>query len=119
MFIITGPKQANKTSATLAREISLFAAKKMRNLDTEVQHLTITKVLGQPMLRDMVPSFLRDPTEVKLRHKVLGSLKLGMQTHLVGLKKVKTVMAKNIVTTFAVAPGIGSGRDVAGLLGVD
>jgi len=42
-----------------------------------------------------------------------------MQTHLVGLRKGKSLEAKNIVTTFAIAPGIGSGRGVAGLLGVD
>jgi len=118
-FTIAGPKQGNRTSVTLAREISLFAAKKMRNRDTKVHHLTIMKILGQPMLKQMVPPFLRDPAEVKLRHKILGSLKEGMQNHLLGLQKGKTVMAKNIVTTFAVVPGIGSGRGVARLLGVD
>ena len=91
----------------------------MRNHDTEVQYLSIMKFLGQPLLREMVPAFLRDPVEVKMRHEILGSLKHGMQTHLVGLQKVKTVMTRNIVTTFVVAPGIGSGRDVAWLLGVD
>lgn len=118
-FIINGQKQAHRTSATLAREISLFAAKKMKNHDREVQHLTVMKLLGQPILKDMVPPFLKDPTAVKLRDEVLGSLKIGMQTHLVGLRKGKTLFAKNIVTTFAVGPGIGSGRGVAGLLGVD
>jgi hypothetical protein len=67
----------------------------------------------------MVPAFLRDPVAVKLRHDVLGTLRDGMQSHLVGLRKAKTLQAKNIVTTFAVAPGIGSGRGVAGILGVD
>jgi len=68
------------------------------------------KVLSQLLLKQMVPSFLKDPIVVKLRHEVLGSLKNGMQTHLVELHKGKTLMAKNIVTTFVVAPGIGSRR---------
>jgi len=97
----------------------LFAAKKMRNHDTEVHHLMIMKILGQPVLRQMVPPFLRDLAEVKLRHEILGSLKEGMHNHLVGLRKGKTIMVKNIVTTFAVALEIGSGRGVARLLGVD
>lgn len=114
-----GKRQAQRTSAALARDISLYAARKLKTHDTEVHHLTIMKMLGQPLLKQMVPPFLRDPAAVKLRHEVVGSLRDGLHTHLVGLRKAKTVHAKNIVTMFAVAPGIGSGRGVAGLLGVD
>ena len=91
----------------------------MKDHDSEVHHLTVLKILGQLVLKDMVPPFLRDPTALQLGHSVLGSFKDGLQTHLVGLRKAKSVLAKNIVTTFAVAPGIGSQKGVAGLLGVD
>ena len=118
-FPVTGQRQAQRTSATLAREIGFFVANKIKNHDVEVQHLTVSKLLAQPILQEMVPPFLRDPAAVKLRHEVLGSLRSGMQSHLVGLRKARTVQAKNIVTTFAVAPGVGSGRGVAEILGVD
>lgn len=82
----------------------------MKNHEMEVHHLTIMKILGQPILKDMIPHFLKDPTVVKLRHEILGSLKDNMQTHLVELCKAKTVLVKNIVCTFVVALGNESGR---------
>ena len=118
-FLSALKKNSHRISAKLAGEIGLYAAQKMKDHDSEVHHLTVLKILGQPVLKDMVPPFLRDPTALQLGHSVLGSFKDGLQTHLVGLRKAKSVLAKNIVTTFAVALGIGSQRDVAGLLGVD
>lgn len=113
-------KKIARTSATLAREIGVYAAKKLKNHDIDVQHLTIMKFLGQPVLKHIVPPFLSDPDAVKLRHEVIGSFQDGLQTHLVGLRKAKSLLAKNIVTTLAVAPGgLGSERGVASLLGVD
>jgi hypothetical protein len=112
-------RRVHRTSAILARQIGMYAAQKLKDHGTDVQHLTIAKLLGQGVLKDMVPPSLRDPAMVKMGLDVLGSFKDGLQTHLVGLRKDKSRFAKNIVTTLAVAPGMGSQRGVAGLLGVD
>jgi len=86
----------HRTSARLAREISKYAAQKLKNQDTEVQYFTITKLLGQPMLKGIVPPFVRDQRAVKLGHEVLNSFKDDMQAHLMELRKAKSLLAKTL-----------------------
>jgi len=105
-------EKTHKTSASIAWEIGLYTIQKLKNHNHEVQYLMIIKLLEQPMLKGMVPPFLKDLAVVKLEYEVLGSFIDGMQAHLVGLQKSKSFLAKNIVTTFVVALGIGSQRDV-------
>jgi hypothetical protein len=54
-----------------------------------------------------------------LQDSVLSSVREGLKDYLVGVKPSKIVIAKDILCTFALSSEIGSGRRLAGLLGVD
>ena len=70
-----------RTSSKLATELANIVSNRLRRYDPVVQHLTIEKFLGHRMLTRMLLDFLVDPTQVKLRHSVLGNLKGGMIDH--------------------------------------
>jgi hypothetical protein len=54
-----------------------------------------------------------------VQNSVISSVREGMRDHLVGSKPSKIVMAKDILYTFTSGSQCGSGRGLAGLLGVD
>ena len=108
-----------RTSSKLATKLANIVSNRLRRYDPVVQHLTIEKFLGHGMLTGMLPDFLVDPTQVKLRHSVLGNLKEGMIDHLTAVRESKIVMAKDIVCTLAASSNMGSNRRVADLIGVD
>jgi hypothetical protein len=70
-------------------------------------------------MKDIVPPFLSDLGTLKVQNSVISSVREGMRDHLVGSKPSKIVMAKDILYTFTSGSQCGSGRGLAGLLGVD
>jgi hypothetical protein len=91
----------------------------MEAYDTSIQHLTVHRFLAHNYMEDMIPSYLKDLETIKLQHSVFSSVREGIRDHLVGIKQSKLVMAKDILCTFASSSEVGSGRWLAGLLGVD
>jgi hypothetical protein len=111
--------RATRISAGLARELVQFAAPLLKDFDSKIQQLTIQKFLSHVDMKDIVPPFLSDLETLKLQNSVISSVREGMRDHLVGSKPSKIVMAKDILCTFASGSQCGSGRGLAGLLGVD
>jgi len=50
-------KEAQKLSANVVREMTLFTINKLINVPLEIQHETIGKFLNHSLLKDMVPPF--------------------------------------------------------------
>jgi hypothetical protein len=109
----------SRISAGLVRELVQFASLLLKDFDSKIQQLTIQKFLSHAVMKDIVPPFLIDLGTLKLQNSVISSVREGMTDHLVGSKPSKIVMAKNILCTFASSSHCGSGRGLAGLLGVD
>lgn len=111
--------RVNRISAHVAKEIAAFTAQRLKQFDRNIRALTVEKVLGHTCMADITPAYLTDLESVKLGHSVLSNVREGMREHLVGQKTSKIIMAKDILCTFASKGNVGSGRGVAGLLGVD
>jgi hypothetical protein len=109
----------NRISAHLAKEIVVFTAQRLEQYDKSVRNLTVEKLLGHTCMADIIPAYLTNLESVKLGHSVLANVREGITEHLVGAKTSKIIMAKDILYTFSSKGNVGSGRGVAGLLGVD
>jgi hypothetical protein len=109
----------NRISAHLAKEIVVFTAQRLEQYDKSVCNLTVEKLLGHTCMADITPTYLTNLESVKLGHSILANVQEGIREHLVGAKTSKIIMAKDILCTFASKENVGSGRGVAGLLGVD
>lgn len=108
-----------RISADLSKNLANYAASLLKGYDQSIQHLSLEKFLGQQVLGAMVPDFLKNPSEVKMRHSVLTNFREGITDHLVGVRPSNVVMAKDIVCTFAASANLRSTRSVASVLGVD
>lgn len=80
--------------------------------------------LCHPLVKGFLLPYLEDNALLKQSQGVLGNLKDGLISHLVGLYQSKLVMAKDIMCTLAtsahtIESGINNGRSIARLLGVD
>jgi hypothetical protein len=62
---------------------------------------------------------LKDLQTIKLQQSIFSSVREGIKDHLVGVKKSKLIMAKDILCIFTSTSKVESGRGLAGLLGVD
>ena len=111
--------RVNRISAHVAKEIVAFTAQRLQQYDRNIRALTVEKLLGHTCMADITPAYLSNLESVKLGHFVLSSVREGMREHLVGQKTSKIIMAKDILYTFASKGNVGSGRGIAGLLGVD
>ena len=111
--------RVNRISAHVAKEIAAFTAQRLQQYDRNIRALTVEKLLGHTCMADITPAYLSNLESVKLGHFVLSSVREGMREHLVGQKTSKIIMAKDILCTFASKGNVGSGRGIAGLLGVD
>jgi hypothetical protein len=67
----------------------------------------------------MIPLYLKDLQTIKLQQSIFSIVREGIKDHLVGVKKSKLIMAKDILCTLASTSKVGSGRGLAGLLDVD
>jgi hypothetical protein len=82
------------------------------------------KFLCHLLVKGFLPPYLEDNALLKQNQGVLGNLKDGLTSHLVGPCQSKLVMAKDIMcrlatTAHTIESGINSGRGIARLLGVD
>jgi hypothetical protein len=74
------------------------------------QQLVMDKFLCHPLVQDFVPPYFKNVTNLKHSQQILGNLKEGLITHLVGHK---WVMAKDIMCTFASSSQLRkSGRSI-------
>ena len=112
-------RQNQRISADIARDIGLYALSKLQGHSRDVHHLCIEKFLEQPLLSEIVPPLLRNPTAARVATEVLAGIKDGVTTHLKGPRKAKVVMAKDIICTFAARSSVGTGRMIQGVLGLD
>jgi hypothetical protein len=62
---------------------------------------------------------MTDLDTIKLQHSVLSSVRESVRDHVLGVRESAIVMAKDILCTLASSSKVGSGREVARLLGVD
>ncbi len=74
------------------------------------------------MVRGFLPPYIENIVLMRQNQGVLGNLKDGLTSHLVGLCQFKLVMAKDIVYILAtsihtIESNINSGRGIARLLG--
>jgi hypothetical protein len=111
--------RATRISQDMAKEIAEFSSSCLEHYETNIQHLTVQRFLGHSYMKEMIPPYLKDLQTIKLQQFVFSSIREGIKDHLVGVKQSKLVMAKDILCTFASTSEVGSGRGLAGLLGVD
>lgn len=111
--------RASRISANIAKEIADFAYSRLEHFDSNIQQLTFQKFLGNSHIKRLIPASLSNLDTFMLQDSVLSSVREGLKDHLVGVKPSKIVMAKDILCTFASSSQVGSGRGLAGLLGVD
>jgi hypothetical protein len=114
-----GASKATRISQDLAKEIAEFASSRLEQYDSNIQHLTIQRFLGHSSMKEMIPPYLKDLQTIKLQQSIFSSVREGIKDHLVGVKKSKLVMAKDILCTFVSMSELGSRSGLAGLLGVD
>ena len=111
--------RASRISANIAKEIVDFAYSRLGHFDSNIQQLTFQKFLENSHIKRLIPASLSNLDTFMLQDSVLSSVREGLKDHLVGVKPSKIVMAKDILCTFASSSQVGSGRGLAGLLGVD
>jgi hypothetical protein len=111
--------RASRISANITKEIADFAYSRFEHFDSNIQQLTFQKFLGNSHIKKLIPPSLSNLETFMLQDSVLSSVREGLKDYLVGVKPSKIVMAKDILCTFASSSEIGSGRRLAGLLGVD
>ena len=111
--------RASRISANIAKEIADSAYSRLEHFDSNIQQLTFQKFLGNNHIKRLIPASLSNLDTFMLQDSVLSSVREGLKDHLVGVKPSKIVMAKDILCTFASSSQVGSGRGLAGLLGVD
>ncbi len=78
----------------------------MIDVPFEIKHEVIGKFLSHSLFKDMIPPYLIDLRVVKHKYDVLQNMKEGINTHLVGHRKFKLVMAKDIVCTLTSSQSI-------------
>ena len=111
--------RASRISANIAKEIADFAYSRLEHFDSNIRQLTFQKFLGNNNIKRLIPASLSNLETLMLQDLVLSSVREGLKDHLVGVKASKIVMAKDILCTFASSSQVGSGKELAGLLGVD
>jgi hypothetical protein len=80
----------------------------------------VDKLLCHPLVQDFVLPYLKNVTNLEHSQKILGNLKEGLITHLVGQCQSKLVMAKDIMCTFDSSSQLGkSGKGIAWILGIN
>jgi hypothetical protein len=114
-----GMVKISRICRDLGWEIAEFASSCLEHHDTRIQHLAVQKFLGHTSMKDMILPWMIDLDTIKLQHSVLSSMKEGVRDHLLGVRESAIVMAKDILCTLASSSKVGSGREVARLLGVD
>jgi hypothetical protein len=70
-------------------------------------------------MKGMIPPFLSNLETMKLQDSVMSNVRDGLKEHLVGVHQSQIVMAKDILCILATNSEVGSGRGLAGILGVD
>jgi hypothetical protein len=80
--------------------------------------VVIEKLLGNYLLKDVVPEYFQDVNRLKQRQVITINLKSSLSNHLNGQKIKPIVMAKDIVCVLASSKTCNIGQ-VARVLGVD
>jgi hypothetical protein len=111
--------RATRISQDLAKEIAEFASSRLEQSNSNIQHLTVQRFMGHSSMKEMIPLYLKDLQTIKLQQSIFSSVREGIKDHLVGVKKSKLIMAKDILCIFTSTSKVESGRGLAGLLGVD
>ncbi len=77
------------------------------------------KFLNHFIVKDVVLPYLVDSRAIKHKDDVLQNMKASINTHLIGPKASKLMMAKDIVCTLASSQSIGNNITLAKLLGAN
>jgi len=108
-----------KFLAHVVRQLAMYTVNQLRDVPIEVQHDVFDKFLNHFIVKDVVLPYLVDSRAVKHKDDVLQNMKAGINTHLIGLKASKLMMAKDIVCTSASSQSIGNNITLAKLLGAN
>jgi hypothetical protein len=99
--------------------MALFSIEQMKGLDFALQEETFEKFITHPLVRNMIPYYLKDLDSVKHSLEIVNNFKSSVTTHLLGFRKIEFMVTEDKVCTLAFNQYVNNSRGVAKMLGLD
>lgn len=112
-------RHVQRQNVIVAKTLSILIRDFLKGYPSSFQNLIVEKVLGDYVLKGIVPKYLRDPRKLKQNKIIVNNLKSGLSNHLSGEKTTLIVMAKNIICIIESSNKSYSSKQVAWVLGVE